>query len=91
MTNGLSRLEAGGAGGHGGSVASDSRLLDDELDAEMRVMLRRPGGKKAMARPQSEAFLLDRMGKGTSAGASAAAGKRKSKRYSAFGVSSLLL
>ena len=86
-TNALStRLEAGG-----GSVASDSCLLDDELEAEMRVMLRRPqpqgpSGKKGlgMARPQSEAYLLDRVAKGTS---TASAGKRKSKRYSAFGVS----
>merc|ERR1719422_2315591 len=35
-----------------------------------------------MARPQSEAYLLDRVAKGTS---TASASKRKSKRYSAFG------
>ena len=72
-------------------MASDSRLLEDEINAEMRVLLR----PKRPPRPQSEAFLLDRV-------ASSAAGsaqtrhqvgrgtdpsKRKSKRYSAFGVS----
>merc|ERR1719422_326481 len=38
-----------------------------------------------MARPQSEAYLLDRVAKGTS---TASASKRKSKRYSAFGGNS---
>ena len=55
------------------SVASDSKLLEDEINNELRVMLR----PKRPPRPQSEAFL-DQV----------ADNKRKSKRYSAFGVSS---
>ena len=64
--------------GHGGtnmgqrqlSVVSDSRLLDDEIKQEVKVILR----PKRPPRPQSEVFL-DKVD-----------GTRRSKRYSAFGV-----
>ena len=53
------------------SVSSDSRLLEDEIKQEVKVILR----PKKPPRPQSEVFL-DKMD------------KRRTKRYSAFGVSS---
>ena len=52
------------------SVASDSRLLEDEIKQEVKVILR----PKKPPRPQSEVFL-DQVD------------KRRTKRYSAFGVS----
>ena len=52
------------------SVVSDSRLLDDEIKQEVKVILR----PKRPPRPQSEVFL-DKVD-----------GTRRSKRYSAFGV-----
>ena len=57
------------------SVSSDSRLLDDEIKQEVKVILR----PKRPPRPQSEVFL-DQVDK-----------RQRSKRYSAFGVSSCLL
>ena len=53
------------------SVSSDSRLLDDEIKQEVKVILR----PKRPPRPQSEVFL-DQVDKG-----------RRSKRYLPFGVS----
>ena len=52
------------------SVSSDSRLLEDEIKQEVKVILR----PKKPPRPQSEVFL-DQVD------------KRRTKRYSAFGVS----
>ena len=52
------------------SVSSDSRLLEDEIKHEVKVILR----PKKPPRPQSEVFL-DQVD------------KRRTKRYSAFGVS----
>ena len=52
------------------SVSSDSRLLDDEIKQEVKVILR----PKKPPRPKSEVFL-DQVD------------KRRTKRYSAFGVS----
>ena len=75
-------------------MASDSRLLEDEINAEMRVLLR----PKRPPRPQSEAFLLDRVASSAGSaqtrhqvGRGTDPSKRKSKRYSAFGVSPSLL
>jgi hypothetical protein len=56
--------------GRGISTSSDSRLLEDEINEEVRVILR----PKKPPRPKSEVHLDQ-------------AAKRKSKRYSAFGVS----
>ena len=80
-------FEAGGSGsrGRGGpgsikmgprqlSVSSDSRLLEDEIKEEVKVILR----PKKPPRPQSEAFL-DQVD------------KRRTKRYSAFGVRHFLI
>ena len=71
--------QVGGGGTNMGqrqlSVVSDSRLLDDEIKQEVKVILR----PKRPPRPQSEVFL-DKVD-----------GTRRSKRYSAFGVSSCLL
>ena len=53
------------------SVSSDSRLLEDEIKQEVKVILR----PKKPPRPQSEVFL-DQVDK-----------RRSTKRYSAFGVS----
>ena len=55
------------------SVSSDSRLLEDEIKQEVKVILR----PKKPPRPQSEVFL-DQVD------------KRRTKRYSAFGVSKVL-
>ena len=55
------------------SVSSDSRLLEDEIKQEVKVILR----PKKPPRPQSEVFL-DQVD------------KRRTKRYSAFGVSRVL-
>ena len=52
------------------SVSSDSRLLEDEIKQEVKVILR----PKKPPRPKSEVFL-DQVD------------KKRSKRYSAFGVS----
>ena len=52
------------------STSSDSKLLEDEINEEVRVILR----PKRPPRPKSEVFLDQ-------------ASKRRSKRYSAFGVS----
>ena len=66
--------QGGGGGTNMGqrqlSVVSDSRLLDDEIKQEVKVILR----PKRPPRPQSEVFL-DKVD-----------GTRRSKRYSAFGV-----
>jgi len=78
--HGVGGLHGGGGhhtGGGGGtnmgqrqlSVVSDSRLLDDEIKQEVKVILR----PKRPPRPQSEVFL-DKVD-----------GTRRSKRYSAFG------
>ena len=56
-----------------GSTSSDSKLLEDEIGEEVRVIMR----PKRPPRPKSEVFL-DR------------AQKRRSKRFSAFGVSQAL-
>ena len=56
------------------SVSSDSRLLEDEIKQEVKVILR----PKKPPRPQSEVFL-DQVD------------KRRTKRYSAFGVSPCFL
>ena len=61
------------------SVASDTKLLEDEIGCEMRAILR----PKRPPRPQSEAFL-DRVADGSQG---SKANNRRSKRYSAFGVS----
>ena len=53
------------------SVSSDSRLLEDEIKQEVKVILR----PKKPPRPKSM-VLLDEDGE-----------KRRTKRYSAFGVS----
>lgn len=55
------------------SVASDSKLLEEEINQEINVILR----PRRPPRPKSEACFLDRV---------AGDSKRKSKRYSAFGV-----
>lgn len=60
------------------SVASDTKLLDDEIGCEMRAILR----PKRPPRPQSEAFL-DRVADGSKT--SKGDNRRRSKRYSAFG------
>jgi hypothetical protein len=65
------------------SVASDTKLLEEEIGCEMRAILR----PKRPPRPQSEAFL-DRVADGSKGSGN---NKRKSKRYSAFGVSFRLL
>ena len=62
------------------SVASDTKLLEEEIGCEMRAILR----PKRPPRPQSEAFL-DRVADGTKE--SKGDNRRRSKRYSAFGVS----
>ena len=62
------------------SVASDTKLLEDEIGCEMRAILR----PKRPPRPQSEAFL-DRVADGSKT--SKGDNRRRSKRYSAFGVS----
>ncbi len=61
---------AAAAVGRGFSTSSDSKLLEDEIGEEVRVILR----PRRPPRPKSEVFLD-------------AAQKRRSKRYSAFGVS----
>ena len=61
------------------SVASDTKLLEEEIGCEMRAILR----PKRPPRPQSEAFL-DRVADGSKG---SKANNRRSKRYSAFGVS----
>ena len=61
------------------SVASDTKLLEEEISCEMRSILR----PKRPPRPQSEAFL-DRVADGSKGGGNS---QRRSKRYSAFGVS----
>ena len=62
------------------SVASDTKLLEEEIGCEMRAILR----PKRPPRPQSEAFL-DRVADGSKG--SKGDNRRRSKRYSAFGVS----
>ena len=64
------------------SVASDTKLLEDEISSEMRAILR----PKRPPRPQSEAFL-DRVAAGSKGGGNIGDNRRRSKRYSAFGVS----
>ena len=61
------------------SVASDTKLLEEEISCEMRSILR----PKRPPRPQSEAFL-DRVADGSKGGGNS---QRRSKRYSAFEVS----
>ena len=61
------------------SVASDTKLLEEEIGCEMRAILR----PKRPPRPQSEAFL-DRVADGSKG---SKGNNRRSKRYSAFGVS----
>ena len=56
------------------SISSDSRLLEDEIKQEVKVILR----PKRPPRPQSEVFL-DQVD------------KRRTKRYSAFGVRPFLM
>ena len=63
------------------SVASDTRLLEEEIGCEMRAILR----PKRPPRPQSEAFL-DRVAAGSKENGSKGDNRRRSKRYSAFGV-----
>ena len=65
------------------SVASDTKLLEEEIGCEMRAILR----PKRPPRPQSEAFL-DRVADGTKG---SKGNNRRSKRYSAFGVSNILI
>lgn len=56
------------------SVSSDSKLLDEDICEETRVILR----PKKPPRPKSEVFL------------SKDQSQRRTKRYSAFGVSSFM-
>lgn len=56
------------------SVSSDSKLLDEDIREETRVILR----PKKPPRPKSEVFLNKEQQ------------ARRTKRYSAFGVSSFL-
>ena len=65
------------------SVASDTKLLEEEIGCEMRAILR----PKRPPRPQSEAFL-DRVADGSKG---SKGNNRRSKRYSAFGVSNYQL
>ena len=53
------------------SVSSDSKLLDEDICEETRVILR----PKKPSRPKSEVFLMKDQN------------QRRTKRYSAFGVS----
>ena len=64
------------------SVASDTKLLEEEIGCEMRAILR----PKRPPRPQSEAFL-DRVADGSKSSGIKGDNRRRSKRYSAFGVS----
>ena len=68
MTNSATTTTCGV--GRGVSTLSDSKLLEDEINEEVRVILR----PRKPPRPKSEVFLDQ-------------AAKRRSKRYSAFGVS----
>lgn len=68
------------------SVASDTKLLEEEIGCEMRAILR----PKRPPRPQSEAFL-DRVAGSSKENGSKGDNRRRSKRYSAFGVSSCLV
>ncbi len=71
-TSATSATCAASAVTRGFSTSSDSKLLEDEIGEEVRVIMR---PRKPPPRPKSEVFLDSR------------ANKRKSKRYSAFGVS----
>ena len=73
-TSATSATCAASAVGRGFSTSSDSKLLEDEIGEEVRVIMR----PRRPPRPKSEVFL-DR------------AQKRKSKRYSAFGVSAMAI
>ncbi len=57
------------------SVSSDSKLLDEDICEETRVILR----PKKPPRPKSEVFLTKNQS------------QRRTKRYSAFGVSNIVL